>query len=207
MGLDSVVRRAGRGVEGRDAHLVSELSFGITPIERRASLCICVLVRSQLEYIEAQSIECRHAESADIMDSWDWRTLGSWIWRTLLSPHRLAVRSTEHPPMVTERLTDADGLCCGSRGCMADADVEARIRVDCARCNELCWGVARADGCPVMFDVPEGEQVEDSQRLPWRYQARRDWLCAGIDMAASFVTSSSEGLVRSQSEWISLWGG
>jgi len=76
---------------------------------RSHSVCIGILVRIQLEYIEAQSIECRHAESADIMDSWDWRTLGSWIWRTLLSPHRLAVRSTEHPPMVTERLTDADG--------------------------------------------------------------------------------------------------
>ena len=77
-----------------------------------SSLSLCILVfyvGTQLEYIEAQSIECRHAESADIMDSWDWRTPGSWIWRTLLSPHRLAVRSTEHPPMVTERLTDADG--------------------------------------------------------------------------------------------------
>ena len=71
-------------------------SLGITPVERRASLCIGVSsVGTQLEYIEAQSIEYRHAESADIMDSWDWQTPGSWIWRTLLSPHRLTVRSTE----------------------------------------------------------------------------------------------------------------
>ena len=103
MGLDTVVRRAGRSVEGRDALWSASLSFGITPIERRASLCICVLVRSQLEYTEAQSIECRHAESADIMDSWDWRTPGSWIWRTLLSPHRLAVRSTEQAHFRTIR--------------------------------------------------------------------------------------------------------
>ena len=82
---------------------------GISPIAVHTMHVLVFSVGIQSEYIEAQSIECRHAESADIMDSWDWRTLGSWIWRTLLSPHRLAVRSTEHPPMVTERLTDADG--------------------------------------------------------------------------------------------------
>ena len=70
-------------------------SLGITPVECRASLRICVLVRTRLGYIEAQSIEYLHVESADIMDSWDWQTPGSWIWRTLLSPHRLTVRSIE----------------------------------------------------------------------------------------------------------------
>ena len=102
MGLDSVVRRAGRGVEGRDAHLVSELSFGITPIGGIFPIAVHSLyvsvasVGTQLEYIEAQSIEYRHAESAGIMDSWDWQTPGSWDWRTLLSPHPLTVRRTEH---------------------------------------------------------------------------------------------------------------
>ena len=54
---------------------VSELAFWITPIGGIFPIAVhslYVLVASvgtQLEYIEAQSIEYRHAESADIMDS------------------------------------------------------------------------------------------------------------------------------------------